>query len=180
MLRISCVWTIRSEMIYRDQERLRRYIKYIYYEPSRPQERKSMIYNHRLLSLYRHHHLLLSPIFYSAFPRRKTSIMDTRAWLDPKPHSVEGHTKRCVLFFEDGLIWGPAHCHPNTVQLKEALEAADSRFEMYINDRPKSIEGHTAYISVSAGGKVYLDQLPTHDNMSGLCKAVHDAIHKAK
>ncbi|KAK6951100.1 hypothetical protein Daesc_007630 [Daldinia eschscholtzii] len=96
--------------------------------------------------------------------------MDTRAWLDPKPHSVEGHTKRCVLFFEDGLIWGPTHCHPNTVQLKEALEAADSRFEMYINDRPKSIEGHTAYISVSAGGKVYLDQLPTHDNMSGLCE----------
>lgn len=101
--------------------------------------------------------------------------MSTRAWLDPKGHSVEGHTKQCILTFNGRNIWGPSSCHDNTTQLRDALHKADSRFDMIIMEKPKTVEGHTAYISVSAGGTVFLDKLSTHDNMTGLCKAVHDA-----
>ncbi|KAI0594163.1 hypothetical protein F4775DRAFT_575043 [Biscogniauxia sp. FL1348] len=99
----------------------------------------------------------------------------TRAWLDPKDHSVEGHTKQCILTFNGSVIWGPKSCHDNTVQLRDALHKADSRFDIILMDKPKTVEGHTAYISVSAGDTVYLDKLSTHDNMGGLCKAIFDA-----
>ncbi|KAI1161616.1 hypothetical protein F5B18DRAFT_430567 [Nemania serpens] len=99
----------------------------------------------------------------------------TRAWLDPKPHSVEGHTKQCILTFDGTIIWGPTSCHDNTTELRDALHKADSRFNIILMEKPHSVEGHTAYISVSAGGTVYLDKLNTHDNMAGLCEAVHNA-----
>ncbi|KAI1654728.1 hypothetical protein F4813DRAFT_392483 [Daldinia decipiens] len=101
--------------------------------------------------------------------------MATRAWLDAKAHSVEGHTKQCVLTYDEKTIWGPASCNSNTTQLRDALHKADSRFNMIFTDKPKTVEGHTASISVSAGGILYLDKLSTHENMAGLCKAVHDA-----
>ncbi|KAI0968779.1 hypothetical protein F4678DRAFT_463967 [Xylaria arbuscula] len=99
----------------------------------------------------------------------------TRAWLDPKSHSVEGHTKQCILTFNGRIIWGPMGCHDNTVELRDALRRADDRFDMIIMDKPHSVEGHTAWISVSRGETVYLDKLHTHDNMTGLCRAIHDA-----
>ncbi|KAI3339348.1 hypothetical protein F4824DRAFT_498613 [Ustulina deusta] len=101
--------------------------------------------------------------------------MATRAWLDPKAKSVEGHTKQCILIFNGAIIWGPTSCHDNTTQLRDALRKADSRFDMIIMDKPHTVEGHTADISISAGDTVYLDKLSTHNNMAGLCKAVFDA-----
>ncbi|RYP38289.1 hypothetical protein DL767_002620 [Monosporascus sp. MG133] len=101
--------------------------------------------------------------------------MATRVWLDPKDHSVEGHTKQCLLTFNGAIIWGPTSCHDNTTKLRDALKEADSRFDIIIMEKPKTVEGHTAYISVSRGDKVYLDKLSTHDNMTGLCKAIFDA-----
>ncbi|KAI1368597.1 hypothetical protein F5Y08DRAFT_354518 [Xylaria arbuscula] len=99
----------------------------------------------------------------------------TRAWLEPKEHSHEGHTSHCILLFNGRLIWGPMGCHDNTIQLRDALRMADDRFEIIIMDKPHSNEGHTATISVSRGGTVFLDKLHTHANMTGLCKAIHDA-----
>ncbi|KAK7757915.1 hypothetical protein SLS62_000293 [Diatrype stigma] len=99
----------------------------------------------------------------------------TRAWLDPRRHSVEGHTKQCILTFNGGIIWGPTHCHENTVELRDALRKADPRFDMIIMDKPHSVEGHTAWISVSRDDTVFLDKLHTHDNMSGLCTAIFNA-----
>ncbi|KAH8159419.1 hypothetical protein CIB48_g8828 [Xylaria polymorpha] len=99
----------------------------------------------------------------------------TRAWLDPKRNSVEGHIKQCILTFNGNVIWGPVGCHDNTVQIRDALQRADSRFGMIIMDKPHTVEGHTAFISISRGDTVYLDKLHTHDNMSGLCQAVFDA-----
>ncbi|KAI1760763.1 hypothetical protein GGR53DRAFT_508433, partial [Hypoxylon sp. FL1150] len=101
--------------------------------------------------------------------------MSTRAWLDPKEHSVEGHTMQCILTFNGNIIWGPKSCHDNTTQLRDALNKADPRFNLILMDKPKTVEGHTAYISVSNGDHVYLDKLSTHDNMTELCKAVYDA-----
>ncbi|KAI1347136.1 hypothetical protein F5Y01DRAFT_256564 [Xylaria sp. FL0043] len=99
----------------------------------------------------------------------------TRVWLDSKEHSDEGHTKLCILTFNEKVIWGPTGCHDNTIHLKEALHKADSRFDILIMDKPKTIEGHTAAISVSRGGTTYLSRLSTHPNMQGLCAAVFDA-----
>ncbi|GAP82536.1 putative nuclear RNA binding protein [Rosellinia necatrix] len=99
----------------------------------------------------------------------------TRAWLDPKEHSVEGHTKQCILTFNNSIIWGPTSCHENTVQLRDALVKADPRFNIILMDKPPTTEGHTAYISVSAHGTVYLNRLNTHQNMAGLCEAIHNA-----
>ncbi|KAI1634881.1 hypothetical protein F4809DRAFT_665005 [Biscogniauxia mediterranea] len=101
--------------------------------------------------------------------------MATRAWLDPKEHSVEGHIKQCILTFNGAVIWGPTSCHDNTTHLRDALHKADSRFDMIIMDKPKTVEGHRAYISVSVGDTVFLDKLSTHENMTGLCKAIFDA-----
>ncbi|KAI0848464.1 hypothetical protein F5Y00DRAFT_270198 [Daldinia vernicosa] len=102
----------------------------------------------------------------------------TRAWIEPKDHSVEGHTKQCILTFNGVVKWGPKSCHDNTTQLRDALHKADSRFDMIIMDKEKTVEGHTATISVSAGDHVYLDKLSTHNNMTELCKAVFDAQHE--
>ncbi|KAI2607725.1 uncharacterized protein GGS25DRAFT_497203 [Hypoxylon fragiforme] len=99
----------------------------------------------------------------------------TRVWIEPKEHSVEGHTKQCILTFKGQVKWGPHSCHDNTTSRRDALHKADSRFDILIMDKPKTIEGHIATISVSAGDTVYLDKLSTHDNMEGLCKAVFDA-----
>lgn len=68
----------------------------------------------------------------------------TRVWLDAKDHSVEGHTKDCVLFFKGKEIWGPEHCHPNTQELADALSKADCRFYLKLTDRDHSVEGHRA------------------------------------
>ncbi|KAI0099660.1 hypothetical protein GGR51DRAFT_535329 [Nemania sp. FL0031] len=106
--------------------------------------------------------------------------MAARAWLDPKPHSLECHERQCILTFNSAVIWGPTHCHSNATELRDALHKADSRFDMIIMDRPGTFEGHIAYISISAGDTVYLDKLPTHDNMTGLCKAVFDAQQKVR
>ncbi|OTA98718.1 hypothetical protein M426DRAFT_47529, partial [Hypoxylon sp. CI-4A] len=93
-------------------------------------------------------------------------------WLDEKPHSVEGHTAQCILFFKDRQVWGPVSCHDNTTQLRDAIEKADDRFALTVEPRSKTIEGHTRYISVKSKGVVILDKLPTHDNMGGLVVAV--------
>ncbi|KAI1074810.1 hypothetical protein F5B20DRAFT_562485 [Whalleya microplaca] len=67
----------------------------------------------------------------------------TRVWLDCKEKTVEGHTKQCILFFDGKEIWGPTSCHDNTTQLRDALHKADSRFDLQIMEKPKTIEGHT-------------------------------------
>ncbi|KAI1384026.1 uncharacterized protein F4822DRAFT_433976 [Hypoxylon trugodes] len=92
--------------------------------------------------------------------------------------TTQGHTKKCVLEFNCKPIWGYpklVHCHENTTQIAEALTKADSRFVLYITERPHSVEGHAARITIKKGNTVYLDKLHTHDNMIGL----RDAINKA-
>ncbi|RYP18626.1 hypothetical protein DL765_003833 [Monosporascus sp. GIB2] len=55
---------------------------------------------------------------------------DLKVWLDPKGHSVEGHTAQCTLIFNGRVIWGPRGCHDNTYRLRDALSAADPRFQL--------------------------------------------------
>lgn len=100
-------------------------------------------------------------------------------WLDNKDHSVEGHIFNCTLKFRNKVIWGPIHCHDNTVALREAIHAADRRFDMSFEKRDKTIEGHIKYISVKSNGKVLLDKLSTHDNMVGLISAINAVLATA-
>jgi hypothetical protein len=101
---------------------------------------------------------------------------DLKVSLEPKGHSVEGHTTQGTLFFNGRIIWGPRGCHDNTTYLRDALAAADPRFELVMRHKNKSIEGHTCTISVMANGRTYLDRLSTHDSMEGLCKAINDCL----
>jgi len=32
---------------------------------------------------------------------------DLRVWIEPKGHSIEGHTAQCTLTFNGRVIWGP-------------------------------------------------------------------------
>ncbi|KAI1169831.1 hypothetical protein F4777DRAFT_162552 [Nemania sp. FL0916] len=99
--------------------------------------------------------------------------------IDPKEHSVEGHTRQCYLLFNGRRIWGnptAISCHDNTTQIAEALHKADERFELFISEKSHSVEGHIAYITIKRGGTVFLDRLHTHDNMTGLRNAVRDAL----
>jgi hypothetical protein len=98
--------------------------------------------------------------------------------VDPKEHSVEGHIKKCTLKFNGNIIWGPASCHDNSTKLAEALHSADSRFELVIEDKSHSTEGHIAKISVYRGGHTYLSNHSTHDNMTGLRDAVRKALNE--
>ncbi|KAK6343885.1 hypothetical protein TWF696_007539 [Orbilia brochopaga] len=105
---------------------------------------------------------------------------DLKVWVDSKRHSVEGHTAKCSLSFNGRIIWGPYHCHANTYRLRDALAAADPRFQLTVSERYKSIEGHTYTISVMAGGHLYLDRLSTHGHMVGLCKAINDCLEEER
>ena len=99
--------------------------------------------------------------------------------IDPKDHSVEGHTRQCYLEFNGKRIWGSPnaiHCHDNTTQIAEALNKADNRFELFISERHHTVEGHIVTITISDGSTVYLDRLSTHDNMTGLRDAVRAAL----
>ncbi|KAF3916656.1 hypothetical protein ABW20_dc0104834 [Dactylellina cionopaga] len=99
-----------------------------------------------------------------------------QVWVEPKGHSVEGHTAQCTLTFNGRVIFGPRHCHNNTIRLRDALAAADPRFQLTVSSRGKSIEGHTYSISVKAGGHLYLDRLSTHGHMKELCQAIKDTL----
>ncbi|KAF5862090.1 hypothetical protein ETB97_012155 [Aspergillus alliaceus] len=101
---------------------------------------------------------------------------DLQVWLEPKRKSVEGHTAQCTLSFNGRVIWGPRHCHNNTYQLRDALSAADSRFQLAISNRHKTVEGHTYSISVKSGSRVYLNRLSTHGHMKELCQAINDCL----
>ena len=102
-------------------------------------------------------------------------IVDIR----PKDHSVEGHTRQCYLEFNGKRIWGDPtaiSCHDNSTKIAEALKEADSRFALYLAEKPHSTEGHIATITIKKGDKTYLDKLSTHDNMEGLRDAVNKAL----
>ncbi|KAJ2898376.1 hypothetical protein MKZ38_003967 [Zalerion maritima] len=99
--------------------------------------------------------------------------------IDSKDHTTEGHTKQCYLEFNGKRIWGDPSaisCHDNTTQIAAALKQADSRFALYLSDKPHTIEGHISTITISKGGTVYLDKLSTHDNMTGLRDAINAAL----
>lgn len=105
-----------------------------------------------------------------------------RIYLGHRDKSTEGHIKQCVAYFNLRPIWGfpePINCHENTIEIKRALEEADSRFALIISDKPKSIEGHRATIDIKKGNKYYLQGLQTHENMKGLQLAVDNALDKA-
>jgi hypothetical protein len=104
--------------------------------------------------------------------RPSSEAKDLRVWLEPKSHSVEGHSSKCTLFFNGRSIWGPSSCHGNSIQLRDALQAADPRFDLKIQDKPKTIEGHIKTISVKRGNQLDLNRLSIHDNMSGLYGAI--------
>lgn len=101
---------------------------------------------------------------------------DLKVWIEPKRHSVEGHTAQCTLSFNGCIIWGPRHCHDNTIRLRDALAAADPRFQLTVVSKRKTIEGHTYAISVMAGDRLYLDRMSTHGHMLGLCNAINDCL----
>lgn len=97
--------------------------------------------------------------------------------IDPKEHSVEGHTRKCRLMFKGKQIW-EAHCHDNTTQIANAINAADYRFTLLIDDKPHSVEGRIAFISVRRGNTAFLNRLHTHDTMTGLRDAIQKALAK--
>ncbi|KAF4468125.1 nuclear RNA binding [Fusarium albosuccineum] len=97
-------------------------------------------------------------------------------WTENKAHSVEGHTYQCTLTFQDRDVWGPYHCHENTHQLGNALHRADPRFNLRMEAREKTVEGHTRSISVKFQNTVILDRLSTHDNMDGLCQVIRALV----
>ncbi|KAJ2966566.1 hypothetical protein NQ176_g10089 [Zarea fungicola] len=99
-----------------------------------------------------------------------------RVWLEPKRHSVEGHTATCILTFRGRTIWGPASCHQNTIELRNAIHKADDRFNILFEPKSHTVEGHTRSISVSSFGQVLLDRLSTHDNMEGLVIAINAVL----
>ncbi|KAE8343862.1 hypothetical protein BDV24DRAFT_128332 [Aspergillus arachidicola] len=98
--------------------------------------------------------------------------MTSRAWIEDGDHRVEGHTLMGTLRFQGEIIWEHG-CHPNTVQLVEALYKLDRRFTMAFEGKERSIEGHTKLISVESGGSVILDRLSTHSSMEELVTAVN-------
>lgn len=105
-----------------------------------------------------------------------------RVYIGHRNNSVEGHIKQCLLLFNGQPIWGVpnmVHCHENTEEIKRALERADPRFLLVIADRNRSIEGHRATITIRKGQHVYLNNMQTHENMSGLQFAVDDALDRA-
>lgn len=101
---------------------------------------------------------------------------DLKVWLVPRRHSVEGHTAQCTLSFNGRQVWGPYNCHTNTTRLRDALSAADPRFQLTVSSKRKTIEGHKYAISVMAGGHLYLDRLHTHCHMIGLCDAINKCL----
>lgn len=117
---------------------------------------------------------------YAYFKYLAETTPDTRSSLrvklENKHKTIEGHTRTCTLKFNGRTIWGPRGCHDNTIDLKDAIETADPRFNLYLERKPKSIEGHTKYISVISKGKVTLDKLSTHDNMQGFIDAIESAV----
>ncbi|OGM48830.1 hypothetical protein ABOM_003027 [Aspergillus bombycis] len=101
---------------------------------------------------------------------------DLEVWVQPKPKRIEGHTAQCTLTFNGRVIFGPRHCHNNTYKLRDALAAADPRFQLTLTKRRHSKEGHTYSISVKAGGIVYLDRMSTHGHMKELCQAINKEL----
>jgi hypothetical protein len=99
-----------------------------------------------------------------------------RVWLDTKEHSVEGHIYNGTLTYKDKVIWGPHSCHDNTTELKNAIHKADPRFDMVLERKDKTTEGHTRSISVMSHGNVTLDKLSTHENMEGLVTALEAVL----
>ncbi|KAJ9203779.1 hypothetical protein DTO164E3_2133 [Paecilomyces variotii] len=102
--------------------------------------------------------------------------MSNTVWTENKDHSVEGHTLTGALYYNDTLIWGPRGCHGNTRRLGDALHDLDRGFYMKFDDKEKSIEGHTRYISVKAKGNVILDKLSTHPSMDELATVVKGVL----
>ncbi|KAK2612585.1 hypothetical protein QQS21_001356 [Conoideocrella luteorostrata] len=99
--------------------------------------------------------------------------------VDPKEHTTEGHTRQCYLEFNGKRIWGnpmAISCHDNTTKISDALTKADPRFVLYVSEKPHTVEGHIATITIKKGDTVYLDKLSTHDNMRGLRDAVRKAL----
>ncbi|KAE8148521.1 hypothetical protein BDV25DRAFT_141711 [Aspergillus avenaceus] len=98
-------------------------------------------------------------------------------WTEHKSHSVEGHTLTGELRYRGETIWGPTHCHDNTLQLGRALTEADWRFTMLFENRSHSVEGHVRKISVKNwNGDLLLNGLSCHDNMDSLARAVMERV----
>ncbi|KAE8312377.1 hypothetical protein BDV41DRAFT_539379 [Aspergillus transmontanensis] len=100
-----------------------------------------------------------------------------RIWIEEKRHSVEGHLYHAELKFHDRIVWSGT-CHENTHRLKEALEKSDSRWELEITRKDKTIEGHTRQISVLYRGEIILDRLSTHPNMDNLVQCIESQYEK--
>ncbi|KAI2606578.1 hypothetical protein GGR54DRAFT_438143 [Hypoxylon sp. NC1633] len=112
--------------------------------------------------------------------QQQTSIMSNQLEIivDPKEKTIEGHTRKGYLFFKGDKIWED-HCHDNTIELARAIQTADYRFALTLEDKPKSVEGHIASITVKRGNETILNKLNTHDNMTKLRDAVNRALRES-
>ncbi|KAI8722837.1 hypothetical protein NCS52_00428800 [Fusarium sp. LHS14.1] len=96
-----------------------------------------------------------------------------RVWLNEKPHSKEGHDNTATLFYQGNQVWGPHGCHDNTVDIQTALRQADPRFELRLERKSHSIEGHTRTINIRARGKMYLENHSCHENMQSMADTIN-------
>lgn len=97
---------------------------------------------------------------------------ENRVWLTEKSKTVEGHVNTATLYFNGNKIWGPSGCHDNTVDIQTALRQADPRFELRLERKSHSVEGHTRSINIRARGKMYLENHSCHDNMQSMADRI--------
>ena len=98
-----------------------------------------------------------------------------RCWTESTGHSVEGHTNTATLYFKNQAtpLWGPQGCHDNTVDIQTALRKADPRFELRLQRKAHTVEGHTLTFNIRANGVDLLRNLSCHDNMDSLATVIN-------
>ncbi|CAI6091766.1 unnamed protein product [Clonostachys chloroleuca] len=86
--------------------------------------------------------------------------------------TVEGHTMTGTVYFENKKIWGPKSCHDNSVDIQRAFKRADPRFEMALERKPHSVEGHTRALTIKSNGNTILNGHSVHDNMDDMVATI--------
>jgi hypothetical protein len=96
-------------------------------------------------------------------------------WTGSRDKTIEGFTMTAELHFKGKVYWGPAACHSNAVNIQNALQNADHRLFLKLQNRDKSNEGVTCTLSLKKNGDLLLNGFPIHDNMvpmAGIIKTI--------
>ncbi|KAJ5728283.1 hypothetical protein N7493_004613 [Penicillium malachiteum] len=97
---------------------------------------------------------------------------ENHVWTEVVDNSVEGHTKTATLWFKKKKLWTHGR-HDNTSQLHNELHQLDDRFATTMDNKDKTIEGHTRKIYVRPNGQIILNGLSTHPSMDDMATIVN-------